>query len=328
MDNPLISIIIPTYNKGKYIERAITSALRQTYENIEIIVVNDGSTDQTEKLVLDICAVEKKVRLISTPNFGVSHARNVGIDNSMGEYISFLDADDELIDDGIMKMYTCLTAYDADICTAKYVYITDEQSTIEVDEDDTVSVIQGKDAIMSVIEDRPETYSSCAKLYRKKAIHDIRFPEGRLSHEDAYFVFLLLLNNASMAILNQMVYKYYFISNSLSHSAVTDRVFDMIYLSEEKTRLICEKYPDLKEKAKNILIKAHMALLGNLSSTADKKYRNNEKESIKFIIENKKSFVPATSWDEKWFFIITHRLYYLYKFYACAKSASNRASNR
>ena len=328
MDNPLISIIIPAFNAEKYIGRAIASALRQTYNNIEIVVVNDGSTDQTEKLVLDICAVEKKVRLISTPNGGVSHARNVGIDNSTGEYISFLDADDELIDDGIMKMYTCLTAYDADICTAKYVYITDEQSTIEVDEDDTVSVIQGREAIMSVIEDRPETYSSWAKLYKKEAVDEIRFTEGRSAHEDSYYVFLLLLNNASMAIMNQVVYKYYFIPNSLSNSPVSDRAFNMIYFAEEKTRLLCEKYPDLREKAKNILVKAHMALLGNLSSTADKKYRNNEKESIKFIIENKKSFVPAMSWDEKWFFIITHRLYYLYKFYACAKSASNRASNR
>lgn len=315
MDNPLISIIIPAFNAEKYIGRAIASALRQTYNNIEVVVVNDGSTDQTEKLVSDICAVEKRVRLISTPNFGVSHARNIGVDGSKGEYFSFLDADDELLDDGIMKMFTCITAHDADICVAEYIYTTDGQSTGKADKDTKVSVIQGKDAIMYVVEDRPETYSSCAKLYRKKAIHNIRFPEGRSSHEDAYFVFLLLLNNASMAILNQAVYKYYFIPNSLSRSAVTDRVFDMIYLSEEKTRLICEKYPDLEEKAKNVLIKAHMALLGNLSSTTDKKYRNSEKESIRFIIKNKKSFVPATSWDEKWFFIITHRLYYLYKVY-------------
>ncbi len=113
MNNPLVSVIIPAYNAGKYIESAVESVLRQSYTNIELIVVNDGSTDNT----LDVLSHFSDIKILSTSNKGVSHARNVGIDTSKGEYISFLDADDELEINAIEHLLSSCLKWNADICS-------------------------------------------------------------------------------------------------------------------------------------------------------------------------------------------------------------------
>ncbi|MFS2177247.1 glycosyltransferase family 2 protein [Rhizobium pisi] len=93
-DRPLVSVIIPAFNASTYIERTLRSAMRQTYAALEIIVVNDGSTDDTAKLVGQIATSDSRIRLLSTPNRGVAAARNTGIEASSGRYVAFLDADD------------------------------------------------------------------------------------------------------------------------------------------------------------------------------------------------------------------------------------------
>ena len=115
MKNGKTSIIIPAYNAQSYIERAIESALRQTYDDIEIIIINDGSTDKTGEIIEEYSQKHTNIKVISTDNGGVSRARNIGIDNSSGEYIVFLDADDELLPYSVENMVECLIEADADI---------------------------------------------------------------------------------------------------------------------------------------------------------------------------------------------------------------------
>jgi len=95
----VISIIIPTYNRCAYLFRAIESVLSQTYQDFELLIIDDGSTDETEKHVTDLIKENKKIKYIKTPNRGVSAARNLGIHISTGELISFLDSDDEWLPD-------------------------------------------------------------------------------------------------------------------------------------------------------------------------------------------------------------------------------------
>ncbi len=93
-DQPLVSVVIPAFNASTYIERTLRSVMRQTYAALEIVVVNDGSTDHTAKLVEQIAASDSRIRLLSTPNRGVAAARNTGIEASSGRFVAFLDADD------------------------------------------------------------------------------------------------------------------------------------------------------------------------------------------------------------------------------------------
>ena len=115
MNKEKVSVIIPAYNAEPFIERAIDSVLSQTYKNVEIIVINDGSTDKTEQKVKAYIEKYENIKLISTENGGVCRARNIGIETASGEYISFLDADDELLPDALEVMISVANEKNADI---------------------------------------------------------------------------------------------------------------------------------------------------------------------------------------------------------------------
>ena len=115
-DKPLISIIIPAYNVGKYIEDCIISATRQTYKNLEIIVINDGSTDNTEKVIDEIAKLDNRIKVIKKLNTGVSDTRNIGINESKGDYLVFLDGDDYLAEDYVTYMLSLIESTGGEMC--------------------------------------------------------------------------------------------------------------------------------------------------------------------------------------------------------------------
>ena len=305
----IISVIIPAYNAQAWIARAVVSVCNQTYGNHEVIVVNDGSKDSTREIVESMMHDHKTIRLINSENRGVSHARNLGIEAARGEYISFLDADDELMPDALEAMKTCLEESGADICSTWRVTQFGNQLNGKK------QLWDAKTGIKRVIEDHPATYAAWAKLYKREKLSSIRFPEGKRIHEDSYFVFRCLLSGMSMVVYNRNTYIYYLTENSASRESFSERMFDMIDLAQEKSCMIRAAYPEFDGEVDNILVKAHMALLRNLVKSVDNTYRSAEKESIRFVQQHRDSFIPAIKSDWKWFTIINNHLYSLYKFY-------------
>lgn len=304
----MVSVIIPAYNAETVIERAIQSVLNQTYRNYEIIVVNDGSSDKTEEKVNRIANEFQCVQLINTVNGGVSRARNMGIFQAKGEYITFLDADDTLMPKALEQMRNCLIDTHADICAAKHRIENKNFS------DSNAKVIWSSETgIQKIIEDHPATYTAWAKLYKTKKIKSICFPEGRRVHEDSFFVMLCILNGMTMAVCDFTVYNVYVTENSASRCEFSEKFDDILILAEEKKRLILERYPELEDRIDNILIKAHMAYLNILKKAEGRQYHRQEKDSICFIIHNRKYFIPATEYDARWFRIIRNHLYSVYK---------------
>lgn len=296
----LVSIIIPAYNAEKYIALAIESAIRQTYKNIEIIVVNDGSKDST----VEIVSRYPNVILVSTENKGVSNARNVGIEQSKGEYLFFLDADDELECDAIESLARACIEHRADICCGKY--FTDEKPRHEPEND---CVIEHETLLQYCIEDNPCTYIACAKLYRRDFIADTRFAVGRRADEDSFFNFELSLKQPKFVIVDCYIYFYRTNENSASHSFNSDSFLDKNQLATIKYDKILKYYPKYKDKARNIFVKSNMASLYKLIHMDTKAFRGYEKECLKYVLENKKHYISIRKFDDKFFFIITHHLY-------------------
>lgn len=305
----MVSVIIPAYNAEKYITRAINSVLKQTYKNYEIIVINDGSTDSTKAIVENFYYQYTNVILIDTPNGGVSRARNLGIDKARGEFIAFLDADDELFPDALEKMIVCQIATEADIVCVRNVNAYDEYANLEM----KYKLWTEQESIVNLIADHPATYAAWGKIYRKDKLGQARFPAGKRVHEDSYFVFLCLVSGMKMAVCNQIAYLTHRVPNSASRCGWSDKFFDMMELAAEKKRILDERYPEYTDKSRNVLIKANMALLHNLCKAKSFKYWKEENKAIRYIQENKKLFVPAIEGDKRWFFIITHHLYRIYK---------------
>lgn len=296
----LVSIIIPAYNAEKYIKFAIESAFRQTYKNTEIIVVNDGSKDRTAEIVSGY----PEVILVSTENRGVSNARNVGIERSNGEYLCFLDADDEMESDAVEVLVNACVEYQADICCGKYYQEEKPQQGKGND-----CVVENETMLQYCIEDNPCTYIVCAKLYRKAFIADSRFAIGRRADEDSFFNFELSLKQPRFVLIDHYIYFYRTNEESASHNFNSDSFLDKNQLASIKYEKILKYYPKYKDKARNIFVKSNLASLYKLMHMNTNKFKDYEKECLKFVCENKKNYISIRKFDDKFFFIITHHLY-------------------
>ena len=128
-ENPLVTIVVPMYNVEKYIEKCINSLLNQTYQNIEIIIINDGTKDNSLAIAERKAKEDRRIKIISQPNQGLSAARNTGIDNASGDYICFVDSDDFIHTDYVKLLLECILENDVDISVCNFFYIDEQGNT-------------------------------------------------------------------------------------------------------------------------------------------------------------------------------------------------------
>ncbi len=309
--NEKISVIIPAYNSEEYICECIESALNQTHKNLELIVVNDGSADNTGLILEKYADKYENVKVITTENGGVSRARNVGLDNAHGDYIMFLDSDDLLVTNAVEILLQDLKDNNADIAIGS---MNSEMSNCHADLEGTDVCIWCKtQALEKSLEDDPFTYSSCAKLYKKHVLDNVRFVEGRRIHEDSYFVFRVFLNKPTVVVRDVFIYKYRVNENSASHAEFSEKYFDILYFAEEKYKKIEADHSELLDKAKNMLVKSNIAMLQCLLNTNEKKYKKDIKKCIREVKKYKNYFLPTFTGDKKRFAIVIYNLYGIYK---------------
>lgn len=314
MKDPLISIIVPAYQAEQWLRECCQSVVGQTYQNWELIVIDDGSWDGTLAVAEAEAQKEPRIRAIHTENGGVSHARNMGLDAANGSLIMFLDADDLLEPDALEYLYQMMQEDNADIAIGqKLVFFADGREN-SYHYDASHYNWKGTEGLRKSLEDHPATYSVWGKLYRREVLEDVRFVVGRRVHEDSFFLFQCLLKQPKVTVRDRAVLRYRMSPGSASRSAFSEKMLDILYFADQKAELVQAHYPEFIPLVKNLKIKANMALLRNLCKTTDKKYRGLEKACIHYVLEHRDHFVSATQADEKWFWIISHHLYKVYKF--------------
>lgn len=181
----MISVIVPVYNAQRYLEKCVQSILAQTYSDIQLILVNDGSTDESGQLCDALAGRDHRVTVIHQKNAGVSAARNAGLDAATGEYIGFVDADDTIVPDLYRQALHHMR--DCDIAMWDTVTVWPDGRT----EPDTIDLLEG-DCVISKADWNPRLLrymagSACRCLYRRELIKDIRFPVGIKLSEDRLF---------------------------------------------------------------------------------------------------------------------------------------------
>ena len=183
----LLSVIIPIYNVEKYLRQCLDSVLQQTYTNLEIILVDDGSPDNCPQICDEYAARESRVKVIHKINGGVSSARNAGLDAATGEWIGFVDSDDWLLPDMYEKLYNAVKCENADLAICGYQYVDENNEPLSYN----ISVIKDEvltksDAFSKLVEKRYWYYITVYnKIYAKKIFNRLRFPIGRI-HEDEF----------------------------------------------------------------------------------------------------------------------------------------------
>ena len=197
----LVSIIIPLYNSGEYISDCVKSCLTQSYVNIEILVVNDGSTDNGTTIVKKLMKNDNRIKLYNKTNGGVSTARNMGIEKSKGDYICFIDADDTIEPDFVKVMVNYLEENDADFCFSK----------------NTLGSKKGENGVSEIISSgkaeelllSQEVIVGCwNKMYRKNILDNIRFREDLFYGEGLYFINQVAHCSKQIVVCDDALYNY------------------------------------------------------------------------------------------------------------------------
>lgn len=216
MQKDKVSIIVPAYNAEKTIERCIESCLKQTYSSYEIIIIDDGSTDNTAKICNEYAQKYLNIRYLHQQNAGAAAARNYGLDVSDGEFVTFCDADDILLSEYVEYLVSLLKKNEVDISVCSYVKAFEEK---EVKKTEADYKIYSSQCAMELFFYRKGItgYPHC-KMYRKKIIGDIRFKTEYRLGEDFIFVYELLKTVSSVVISKKELYIYTQNFASITHT--------------------------------------------------------------------------------------------------------------
>lgn len=309
---PLISVIIPAYQAEKTLLRACNSVFSQSYPNLELVIVNDGSVDGTAKVMDEVAQTGRNVKLIHKENGGVSSARNFGLSHMTGEYLFFLDADDEIPQDAIEKLYVLLVQHQCDIAAGYSLKIRPDGATSAryYEMDGSVLLWEGLEPLEHSLKDHPAGYSSCGKLYRRSCVGDVQFQEHLRIHEDSFFLFEIFQNPVKMVIANECTLHCHLVANSASRSEFSEKFLDILTVAREKQRIVNENHPQFLVLSNNLQIKACLALLKVMRRGCDSRFRPVEKECMQTIRRNSRYFVPAIRADVVMFWIVRMHLYY------------------
>lgn len=212
MSEPLVSVVVPIYNTEKYIERAVKSICNQTYKNIEILLVDDGSTDKSDSVCLKLKQEDERISYFYQENQGVSSARNVGIDHANGKYILFCDSDDSWKQD-LLEIVVAEMEKD-DLCDlVQFGFISNNQDLYEEDKMKRLQMSQKAFLIEYFCNNAiyRNLSSSCFGIFRLKIIKEnhLHFDTALKRGEDGKFVMQYLLCSRSIIMIDKKLYQYY-----------------------------------------------------------------------------------------------------------------------
>ena len=219
MTSECISIVIPVYRVEKYLARCVDSVIGQTYRNLEIILVDDGSPDLCGAICDSLAQKDSRIHVYHKENGGLSDARNFGTERASGSYITFLDSDDYIAPDYIEYLYNLVRKYDADISCCCMVKTETDHAEYGINPDiPEEQVLSGRDASFGLVGDLYMVLvTACGKLYRSEIVRKYPFPVGK-KHEDEATTCKFYYESERVAVGNRCLYAYYQNPESITHS--------------------------------------------------------------------------------------------------------------
>lgn len=277
MGNDLISIIIPVYKVEEYLEKCIESVLKQTYTNLQIILVDDGSPDNCGKICDEYAKKDPRIEVIHKVNGGLSDARNVGIAQAKGKYIGFVDSDDYIKEDMYEILINLIKEYDADVSICNLYDVIDGKEYIRNNENG-IQEYGRLEILKEVLLDKNIQSYAWNKLYKKELFDEIKYPIGK-KYEDIGTTFYVFEKCNKIVVTSKPEYYYLKRSDSLVNNVTESTVLDYTdiiiqrYLYTQKNIEELRKYNNYY--LAKTLITAHndIELLGSISEKMQEKYK-------------------------------------------------------
>lgn len=293
----LISVVVPVYNVENYLKKCIDSIINQTYKKLEIILVDDGSTDSSKEICDEYIKKDGRIKVIHKENGGLSSARNVGIDIANGKYICFIDSDDWIEKSMLEKLINIAKNNNFDIVLCDYFIAYDEKNQIQK-EDIEYKEYSNYEALNKMYDDKLGVSMIIAwnKLYNIHLFDDIRYPIGKI-HEDEFTTYKLIFKADKICYSNEKLYYYRQQDKSITNSKFNKKRLDILQAFEERAYYMKNIVKD------EILYKKTLTEYYGVIIKYYFKYRENymeDKKTLKNMLKKARSIYVKNMFYFKW----------------------------
>lgn len=265
LSSELISIIIPVYKVEKYLNKCIRSVVEQTYTNLEIILVDDGSPDCCPQICDEWAAKDSRIKVIHKENGGLSDARNAGLAIAQGEYIGFLDSDDYIKEDMYEKLYNTIIENDVNVVICNLEKVTEDGDKIDCISPVKNEILTREVALRKILKENCWYYVTVwNKLYHKSVLSGVEFPKGKI-HEDEFVIHEILFQSKKIVTLEEKLYMYVQRNGSIMNRKKDVKSLDSIeaicnrieFYEENELK---EYFPELSVRLKDLYVKCRLNL--------------------------------------------------------------------
>lgn len=294
-----VSVIVPVYNVEKYLRKCVESIKNQTYQNLEIILVDDGSTDFSGLLCNELSETDNRIKVIHKENGGLSDARNVGMDASSGDYIGFVDSDDYVDEDFYGILVTNLEKYDADISCCRYSNVWENGTKEPIGNDGKIHIYEGLEALKEYIYGKTMDPFSVNKLYRAELLGNSKYPDNRfrfikgILSEDNPFCIELFKQTNKVVLVGDSKYNYLQArEGAITSSKISQKRIDAVHYWDKVRQDCHEHFPELEMYALRRQVLFYIGLYNKIYK--DKEHQSEAKYIKSFVKEHRKEIREST----------------------------------
>lgn len=306
----MVSIIVPIFKVEKYIYNCVDSIRKQTYTNIEIILVDDGSPDKCPRICDEYSKIDNRIRVIHKKNGGLSDARNAGLHIAKGEYVVFVDSDDVISEHMVSVMISTLEQSKSDLVAVGFGYFSTDDELQPIDEvPDSESIVFSRfEAIRQLFLNDSFCNYAWNKLYKREFFNDIEFPVGR-KMEDLATTYLIFEQCNHIAFNSTCLYFYRQRSDSILHMPGPDFYRDKFNLTKKRYLYLKKRYGDFEENLA-FMMRTIFECFQYIDSKEDKKWSKTE---LQYIMHSEKLNVQTIDKVKGLILIKLQPLYFAYK---------------
>lgn len=275
-NRPKVSVIVPVYNVEPFLDECVQSILAQTYENIEIVLIDDGSTDSSGKMCDALSLKDSRIAVIHKENGGLSSARNAGMEAATGDYYIFVDSDDTISPSMVDTMVAKALEYDTDIVSS---LITEDRSLLETGDIQKVKLFNVREGLKSIFSDGLVVTSSSGKMYASHLWDNIRFPTDKIFEDYATIYKVIKASKGKIVSFEDYNYFYRPNPNSITKASFSHKRMQFYEVTSLVETDIRTDYPDLVPVIKNRVTRQSISYFRDMSKSCYE-----DKNDIRYVI--------------------------------------------
>lgn len=280
-----ISVIVPVYNVRKYLKKAIYSIINQKYRNLEIILVDDGSTDGSGEICDEFKKIDDRIVVYHKENGGLSSTRNYGMKKATGDYVIFIDSDDYIHQEMIFSLYEERKKVDADVSVCGIMNVYNTKEIPQCNDTEQNFVYNQKEFLKELLIGEKIPGSICNKLLKREIAEKLSFTEGKI-YEDVFYHLELIKLAKTYVITTKPYYYYYHRSDSITTEKYNSKKLDVLEAYMKYAEYIEKEYPDLKQEAFFRLAHSYFVVLDSMLLIDNYKKLDDYPSVINFLKKN------------------------------------------